>query len=161
MRDPSPSGPDKYVCLFGDLHIELELLRIHGELIKGSGLDAILESANGTSVVIDVNNNKHARYCLQVAVCAIYRFLVDAHMKDSDSSTPLHWLDGRSSTSQMCFYWKIILEFQIHILLFIRAIREGNYKLYEETLYQFLKYFFAFDKYNHSCWVPIYWFDLA
>ena len=110
MRDPSSFGPDKYVCLFGDLHIEIELLRIHGELIKGSGLDAILDSANlstlGTSAVIDVNNNKRARYCLEVAVCAIYRLLVDTHTKDSVSSTPLHWHDGRSSISQICFYFK-------------------------------------------------------
>ena len=46
MKDPENFGKDKYVCLFGDLHIEIELLRIHGELIKGSGLEYVLDSVN-------------------------------------------------------------------------------------------------------------------
>ena len=61
----------------------------------------------------------------------------------------------------MCFYWKIILEFEIHILLFVRSIREGNFDLYKETLFRSLKYFFAFDKYNYARWATIYWYDMA
>ena len=82
LRYPSSFGADKYVNLFGDLHIEIELLRIHGELIKGSGLESILDSASlstlGTSAIIDVNTNKHARYCLQVSSCTIYQLLKEA-----------------------------------------------------------------------------------
>ena len=87
-QDPENFGVDKYVCLFGDLHIEIELLRIHGELIKGSCLDSILESVNlstmGTSSIIDVNNNKRARYCLQVASCVLYKLLKDACESNQD-----------------------------------------------------------------------------
>ena len=55
----------------------------------------------------------------------------------------------------------MILEYQIHILLFVRAVREGNFELYKQTLYNSHKYFFAFDKYNYARWVSVYWFDLA
>ena len=66
-----------------------------------------------------------------------------------------------SKTSQLCFYWRLILDFQLHILLFVRAIREGNFELYLETLFCVLKWYFALDKYNYARWATIYWFDLA
>ena len=48
IRHPSVFGRDKYVCLLGDLHIEQSLLNMHGEIIKGSGLETHggLESIN-------------------------------------------------------------------------------------------------------------------
>ena len=68
LRYPSLSGRCQYVCLLGDLHIEHTNLLIHGELIKGSGLEVILEknklSTKGTSAVVDGNDIKRARYCL-------------------------------------------------------------------------------------------------
>ena len=137
LRYPSMFGPDKYVCLLGDLHIEIELLRIHGEIIKGSGLDSILESSNlstlGTSTIIDVNNNKRASYCLQVTLCAIYMLLRDGHLKSNEISTSWEWLDERSKNSPMCFYWKIILEFQIHILLSVRSIQKPVLALHQSV----------------------------
>ena len=39
IRLPSVFGPGKYVCMFGDLHLEQSLLVLHGEIVKGSGLD--------------------------------------------------------------------------------------------------------------------------
>jgi len=128
MIDNGNFGTDKYVCMFRDLHIELELLRIHVELINGSGLGELMESAHlstlGTSSIIDGNNNKRARYCIEVAACVIYTLLLDAA---EPTKNLFVWLQEKSKESQMCFYWKIILDFQIHILLFLRAIREGNF----------------------------------
>ena len=66
-----------------------------------------------------------------------------------------------SKSSEMCHYWKMILDFQIEILIVVRAIREGNFPLYLETLYRFLKWYFALDKYNYARWATIYWFDLV
>ena len=66
-----------------------------------------------------------------------------------------------SKTSQMFFYWRLILDIQLHILLFVRAIRQGNFELYLETLFRLLKWYFALDKYNYARWATIYWFDLA
>ena len=65
-----------YFALLGGLHIEQSSLVMHGELIKASGLKEILDtnelSIIRTSVAVDVNDIKRARYCLQVAACAIY-----------------------------------------------------------------------------------------
>ena len=52
-------------------------------LKEGSGLESVLAHTNlstiGTSTIVDVNNIKRSRYCLQVAICLIYKLLNEAH----------------------------------------------------------------------------------
>ena len=116
---------------------------MHGEIIKGSGLECILEqqklSTIGTSSIVDANDIKRSRYCLQVSLCAIYWLLKDAHKKIESCLSPIKWLDEKSKSNQMCFYWKLIVDFQINILLFVRSIRQGNFTLYRNTLFNTLK----------------------
>ena len=82
FRLPKEFGADKYFSLFGGLHIEQHLLIIHGEVIKGSGLQEILEknkfSILGTGTAVNANHIKQARYCLQVIICVIYGKLTEA-----------------------------------------------------------------------------------
>ena len=166
LRLPQMFGYDKYICMLGDLHIEQSLLVMHGQLIKGSGLDSIMSNTNlstagGTTALVDVNHIKRSRYCLQVSVIVVYKLLKAAHLESQSSLTLFEWLDQMCKTSEMCLYWKLILEFQIQVLVFVRAIREGNFPLYLETLFRFLKWYFALDKFNYARWATIYWFDLA
>ena len=67
----------------------------------------------------------------------------------------LDWLADVSKNSEMCFYWKMIFEVQLGILILVRSIREGNFKLFIEALYSFLKWYFAMDKYNYARWATI------
>lgn len=64
-----------YVCLLGDLLKEQCLLVLHGELIKYSGLDSALSKADlstsETSPIVDVNDLKRTRYCIQVTACSV------------------------------------------------------------------------------------------
>ena len=165
LRYHSVFGSSQYVCVLGDFHIEHTNLLIHGELIKGHGLEAVLEKNNfstkGTSAVVDATHIKRARYCLQVSLCVIYKLLKEAHIKSASNLSILDWLADASKNSEMCFYWKIIFEVQLGILIFVRSIREGNFKLYLAALYSFLKWYFAFDKYNYARWATIYWSDMA
>lgn len=107
---PTIFGPGKYICLLGDLHIEQSLLGMNGEIIRGSGLDSVMAHANlsttGTSTIVDVNDIKRSRYCLQVALCVIYRLLKDAHTKSQSDFPLLKWLDERCESSQMAYYWR-------------------------------------------------------
>ena len=85
-----------------DLHIEHSMLIMHGEIIRGSGLECILEQQKlstisiGTSSIVDANDIKRSRYCLQVSLCAIYRLLKDAHKKSESCLSPIKWLDEKS-----------------------------------------------------------------
>lgn len=161
---PHEFGLGHYFSLLGGLHIEQQNLVLHGELINGSGLKEILDtnelSIIGTSVAVDVNDIKRARYCLQVVACVMFMKLKDAH-KNSGSSLPLmQWLEERVLTSEMCYYWKLILDFQVLILTFIRSIREGNFQVYIESFVSIVKWYFALDHYNYARWSTVHCFDL-
>ena len=165
LRYPTTFGQDKYITLLGDLHMEHTILLMHGQLIKGSGLDSILLhsklSTEGTSAIVDANDIKRSRYCLQVSIVVIFTLLKQAHANSGSNLPVFEWLDKISKTSQMCFYWEMILNFQIQVLMFVRAIREGNFELYLASLYRFLPFFFALDRYNYARWATIHWIDLV
>ena len=151
--------------MFGALHIEKSLLVIHADIIKGIGLKQILQenelSVVGTNVIVNVNDIKKARYCLQVCACAIYRKPKEAH-KESNSILPvMDWLQKvGSNQSEMSFYWNIILHVELSILVSIRSIREGNFTLYKQSLWSLMKWYFALDHYNYERWVTVHLFDL-
>ena len=120
---PETFGHDKYITLLGDLHMEHTILQMHGQLIKGSGLDTVLLhsklSTEGTSALVDANDIKRARYCLQVSVVAVYEMLTEAREKSGSKLQVFEWLDEVAKTSEMCFYWKLILNFEIIALMFV------------------------------------------
>ena len=163
-RYPDTFGNSKYFCLFGSLHIEKSMLVVHGQIIKGTGLDKILTSCGlsiaGTQAIVNVNHIKQARYCLQVVICVLFQLLLDTHRESGDISHPSSWLENKSKESQMCFFWKLVLEVQINILIFIRSIREGNFSLYISSLRNFVKWYFALDHYNYARWISVHLFDL-
>ena len=81
-----------YFAMFGGLHIEKCLLVTHGQFIEGSGLREILDACLlvtiGVGAVVDVNQIKRARYCVQVTLCFLYRKLVDAVKVDGSTLDP-------------------------------------------------------------------------
>ena len=163
-RYPELFGNSKYFSLFGGLHIGKALLIVHGEFIKGSGLDKLLGQSNLSitvmeNTVVNVTDIKRCRYGLQVSACAIYQQLVKAFNTRSNI-TVWEWLAQKSETSTMTLYWKSILEMQIHILIFIRALRESNFELYVVSLKSLMKWFLALDHYNYARWVSVHLFDL-
>ena len=162
----NPKLFENYVVLFGALHIEHSFLGMHGDLINGSGLLEILNRLNfttigvsGLSVKADVNSIKRARYCIQVALCALYKKLT-AVEADGSAKLPFEWLSEQANTSQSCFYWKLIIEYQVHLLVFVRSIREGNFELYIESLQKLITWSFALDKFNYARWLSVHIFDL-
>ena len=118
---------EKYCRIMGVLHIEQALLHIHGQLIGGSGLAEILTlhnfSAIGLSVITDASHIKRACYAIQVTVCALFLKLQEASVKDGLNVHPYSWLVKKSVTNRMCFIWKVILDLEIQILIFVWSQR--------------------------------------
>ena len=133
-------------------------------MIKGSGLSEIMAQNKFSTIemgaVVDVNNIKRARYGLQLSLCAIFTKLEEAAGESLTSMSAYKWLCMKSAKSEVYLYWKTVLELEISILVYIRSIREGNFKLYVETLRKLLKWFFNFDRYNYARWLTVQWFDL-
>ena len=153
-----------YLSFLGQLHVEHCLLIIHGKLITGSGLPERLKSLSlstiGTGDVVDASHIKRARYCLQVCLCALYKKLKDATIASGSSLSPLEWLTERSAQSQMCFYFRMVIQLQMEILIFVRSTREGNFKLNVEVMRSLLSWCFAFDRYYYARWLAVHVFDL-
>ena len=118
--------------MFGGLHIEQSLLVLHGQLIKGSGLMKILKlqqlSTIQFSAVVDVNSIKRATYCIQVTLSTFYIKLNEAIALDNlNDACPYDWLRQISAENEMCIFCKMVFDFQVNYLMFIRSEREGNF----------------------------------
>ena len=120
------------------LHIEQSLLHILGQLIEGSVLAEILTLHNfsmiGLSVITDASHIKKAHYVIQVTVCALFLKLQEASVKDGSNLYLYSWLVKKSVTNRMCFIWRVILDLEIQILIFVWSQREGNFHLYRQVL---------------------------
>ena len=127
---------ESYFSLFGGLHIEQSMLA--GELIISSRLPAILEicglSIIGTDAALNINHIKRASYYLQVSLSVIYKKLREAHINSASTIPVMKRLEDRSNEWDMCFYWKLILNIQLEILIFVRS----NFLLYIERLRAFI-----------------------
>ena len=139
-------------------------MTVHGELLKGSGLENILPACDlsiiGTEVLVNVNHIKQARYCLQITVAAIFTKLKETHGA-SDSNLPLmDWLAEEAKSNPMCFYWKLILCLQLDILVFLHSIREKNLHLYVLSIKKLIKWYFTLDHYHYARWLSVHLYDL-
>ena len=134
-------------------------------LVAGTELDEILgdtsiDIAGLQTATIDVNHIHKARYTVQLSVVSMYTCLKKAD-KASNSVLPLFSLAvERCSSSRMFKYWMLIMKFQINYLVFIRSMREGNFKLFVEILMSLVKGFFIFDHYNYARWLSVHIQDL-
>ena len=105
-----PEEFEGYFCFMGGLHIEQAALICIGQLIKGSGLDDIIDATSLNAVgvkttVCDVNNIKKAIYTLQVAAPALTKNLIDA-FKTSNFVTIELWIKNQKINS-MFDYWSM------------------------------------------------------
>ena len=73
------------------------MLTIHGELVKGRGLEKILSNIDmsivGTGALVHANYIKQGRYCLQVSLCALFLKLKDTKDKLGLTLSCLEWLE--------------------------------------------------------------------
>ena len=158
-----PAKFKNYFSLFGGLHVEKSLLAMHSDFIQGSGLSKVLGIGNLSiaslqTTVLTVPDIKGAHYALQVSVCAIYQKLVEAHSLSGSSMYALDWLNAKSKTQVMALYWRLIMELQTQILLYIR---ERNFQLHIMALHALMKWYFLFDHFNYSRWLTVHLFDLV
>ena len=129
----------------------------NGHLVAGTGLDdtAVLQTDT-----VDVNHIHKARYSVQLFIASIYTCLKKAH-KTSNSVLPLFsCAQERSSSSRMFKYWMLNMKFQINYLVFIRSMREDNFKLFVKILMLLIKWFFIFDHCNYIRWLSVHIRDL-
>ena len=110
------------------------------------------------SAVVDVNNIKRARYTLQITLCSLFNQLREDMPNNLTDLSPYGWLSQKSKDSTSFLYWKCVIDLQVLILLYVRSIWEGNFKLHVEVLFKLLICicFFIFDHCHYARWLSVH-----
>ena len=71
------------------------------------------------------------------------------------------WWSSKAELHPQFKFWLLILQLELEVLAFGRAIREGDFKLYVDALTKIVPWFFALDHTNYARWVPVYLRDMV
>ena len=161
--NPTLFPSEQYLAFMGGLHIEQQLLKINGQLTKGSGMDAIigkagLEYIGLATAFTDVNDIKKARYAIQVEVACLYKMLQAAYSDSRTSTDILTWAEQQ--TNPMFSYWFKVMLFQFNILLFVRSLRESNMTLLLSSMKTDVPMCFALDHTHYARWLSVFIRDI-
>lgn len=162
---PTQYGEDKFLVMFGGLHIEMGLWNMVGDYLADSGWTAsLVESGIATSGTADsfltASHLLRTRHAHQVTLAALTVLQNQAFLVEDTNNNFNDWKESMAIQSPTFKFWDTIINLEKSILIFIRAHREANFDLYVETLEELVGYFFAFDHYNYARWLPIHIRDM-
>lgn len=174
-RYPQLFGEDKYVVMLGPLHIEMAGLRVIGEFLDGTGWsNAIVQADVATKGTADgfihVSHVTKTRRAHQVTAATLHILQRRAFVKylestaDSDTiseATFTEWCEEMMLVHPMFRFWSTVLELELNLLAFIRAVRTSNFELYIETLTKMVPWFFALDHVHYARWLPVHIRDMT
>lgn len=169
---PATHGEDKFVIMFGGLHIEMAFLKVIGDWLRDSGWtealsDAHVASSGVADSFLKASHVTRTRRAHQVTACSLYILLHKAYThycstlpKDNEPLPLEEWVSKNKSCPTFRFWW-IVLSLEILLLLFVKSLREGNFQLYIQVLNKMTPWFFALDHPNYSRWIPVHIRDMA
>ena len=64
------------------------------------------------------------------------------------------------STSPTFAFWSSYIDMVEQLLLFIRATKEGDWKLHLASVRGLMPWFFTYDHFNYSRYLPVYWSEM-
>ena len=68
----------------------------------------------------------------------------------------MYWCSSRAELYPQFKFWLLILQLELAVLVYVRAIREGDFKLYVDALTKIASLFFALDHTNYARWIPVH-----
>ena len=171
---PDEYGEDKFVIMFGGLHIEMTVLKSIGSMLQDSGwtsalVEADVASSGTADSFLSATSVTKTRQAHQVTACSLFQLLkkvysayIAEHSADGDEEASCfeQWCDNRKKESPQFAFWFSILNMELTIFTLVRAFREGNFNLYRESLSEVLPFFFANNNVNYARWLPIHLRDM-
>ena len=170
---PTSYGEDRFIVMFGGLHIEMASLKVLGNLLEGSGwTGALVQAGVATSGTADsflkVSHVTRTRRAHQVTASSLYLLQQNAYreyiqtLEDESEVVPFEdWCDARSKACPQFQFWYLILQLELAVMVFVRAIREADFLLYTDALSKIVPWFFALDHTHYSRWVSIHLRDMV
>ena len=132
-------GEECFIAMFGGLHIEMALWDTIGDFLDCSGwTTALCEAGIATSGVADsflkVSHLTRTRRSHQITALVLARLQEDAWNQTDKEATFAECKQAMITQSPTFQFWNLVLEFEILVMIFIRAHRINNFKLYIESL---------------------------
>ena len=163
---PGTHGEDKFVVMFGGLHIEMAALKAIGNLLDGSGWgSALVQAGVATPGTADsfcrVTHVTRTRRAHQITAGSLFVLLEKAYSQylvslsaDQNLLSLEEWCSHSAELYPQFKFWLLILQMQLAVLIYIRAIREADFELYVDALTQIVPWFFALDQIHYARWIP-------
>lgn len=170
---PEIYGEDKFVVMFGGLHIDMAAFKLLGDLLKGSGWLIALSEADVASLgtaksFLTVSNLAKTRQAHQITACCPYNLIKKAYQNAHEPDNPeeieigdiFSWCSEQDKKMKQFRFWSTILNDELLVLFFVKSFRESDFRLYKESLSSLIPYFFALDHINYARWLPIHLRDM-
>lgn len=170
---PDSHGEHRFVLMLGGLHTEMAFLKAIGHVIANSGwCEALVEAkialAGTADSFLSASHVTRTRYAHEVTACALYGLMSKAYsdymmsvaQTDEEALPYSAWRTKQEEKSSMFHYWSLILDLQMLLLVFVGALRSGNFELYLQSLQKMAPWFFALDHINYARWVSVHIHDL-
>eukprot|EP00745_Piridium_sociabile_P026562 TRINITY_DN4240_c0_g2_i9.p1 TRINITY_DN4240_c0_g2~~TRINITY_DN4240_c0_g2_i9.p1 ORF type:complete len:1084 (-),score=281.98 TRINITY_DN4240_c0_g2_i9:490-3741(-) len=170
---PENYGEDKFIMMFGGLHIEMAALKSIGTLVQDSGwagalVEAGVASPGTAESFLTASSITRTRQMHQITACSLYKLLKAAYTDYSNETAENTkgvlsfeaWCECRKLQSTQFHFWHLVLSMELVILLLIRSLREANFYLYCQSLAELIPYFFA-NNVNYARWLPIHFRDMV
>ena len=166
-------GEQKFVIMFGGLHVEMAFLKAIGGWLEDSGWTAALVDANVASAgtaesFIKATAVTRSRRAHQVTASSLYMLLQKAYTKyteglnDGDDTLLFDdWCSQQISAVPQFQFWYTTLQLELLLLVFLRSLRQANFTLYINALYKMLPWFFALNHTNYARWLPVHLRDMS
>lgn len=163
---------EKFVIMFGGLHIEMVFLKVIGGWLEGSGWTTALADANvvtpGTAEsFVKAASVTHSRRAHQVTACCLFILLQKAYIKykegvanGDDVMSFDSWCTQQASTTSQFQYWHTALQLELLLLIFLQSLRAADFDLYVNALSNMLPWFFAMNHSNYARWLPVHLRDM-
>ena len=161
------------VVMMGGLHIEMNLLKLLGDWLSGSGWITALVQANITSSgkaesMLTGSHVTRTRYAHQVTAGGLKILCDNAYQKYlenySEEGNPLtfdEWSVNQCKNEPQFKFWMTTLNLELMVLQFIRSIRERNFQMYIQSLLKVIPWLFAFDHVNYARWLSVHISDMV
>ncbi len=169
---PATHGEDHFIVMFGGLHIEMAALKILGDLLEGSGWTGALVQAGvatpGTAdSLLKASHVTRTRRAHQVTASSLYLLLQKAYAEYSNDLEegahvlPLEeWCSDRAAAHLQAHFWSIILQLELEVMIYVRAVREADFLLYVDALTKIVPWFFALGHTHYARWIPVHLRDM-
>ena len=166
-------GEDQIIVLFGGLHIEMAAFKTIGNLLDSSGWVGALVQANVASPgtadsFLRVTHVTRTRRAHQITASSLYLLLQKAFTGYCNGLEEEHnrpsmedWCSSRAELYPQFKFWYLVLQLELSVLVFVRAIREADFKLYVDALTKIVPLFFALDHPNYARWIPVHLRDMV